>query len=191
MLSACATKPSVSENETTATQSVTVFQPGKMAEGAPEQLMHWGKLVGQWSTTEEVLRNDGSGWDPAGEADWDLFWAYDGWGIQDNYTSPPKSQKLDDESKRQRGTNLRVYDPDSDTWALTWLTAGSTKAERYTATSNESEVVMLSEELNARGQYSRITFFDMSDSNFEWKLEQSKDKENWYEVYRIHGTKKK
>ena len=167
-----------------------IFQPGQMAEDAPAQLMHWGKLVGQWTTEEEVLRTDGSGWDPAGEADWDLFWAYDGWGIQDNYTSPPKSQKLEDESKRQRGTNLRVYDPATNTWALTWLTASSKKAERYTAMSNDSEVVMLSEELNTRGQHSRITFFDMSETNFEWKLEQSKDKENWIEVYRIHGTKK-
>ena len=167
-----------------------IFQVGKMAEGAPAELMHWGKMVGQWSTREESLKQDGSGWIDAGTADWDLFWAYDGWGIQDNYTSPPKSQKLEDESTRQRGTNLRVYNPLEKKWALTWLTTKSSKAELYSATSDDEKVVMLSDSANGEGKFSRITFFDMNDTSFEWKLEQSSDQENWLEVYRIHGSKK-
>ena len=170
--------------------STSSFQPGKMAEGAPPELMHWGKLVGQWTTIEETLKPDGSGWAEAGGADWDLFWAFDGWGIQDNYTSPSKGTPLEDESKRQRGTNLRIYNPTEKKWILTWLTTTSSAPAFYTAKSNDEQIVMLSDVAGPKGNFSRITFFDMNDRKFEWKLEWSKDKESWLEVYRIHGSKK-
>lgn len=54
------------------------FQPGSMAKGAPPELMHWGKLVGQWSTKEEGLKPDGYAWQASKGADWDFFWAYNG-----------------------------------------------------------------------------------------------------------------
>ena len=166
------------------------FQPGSMAEGAPPELMHWGKLVGQWSTKEEGLKPDGSAWQDSKGADWDFFWAYNGWGIQDNYTSPPLSEVLDDESKRQRGINLRIYNPTEKKWVLTWLTVSSKKSLAISALSTDDSVVMLTDEPNAQGKHTRYTFFDMTESTFEWKMELSPDKENWREVYRIHATKK-
>jgi len=166
------------------------FDPGEMADEAPPELRHWGKLVGQWSTTEESLSPDGKSWVPAGSADWDFFWAFNGWGIQDNYTSPPLSQPLDDESTRQRGINLRIYNPDEEKWVLTWLTAKSTTPNNFTAVSDSHGVVMFSNVVDANGNYRRITFFDMTKNTFEWKLEWSKDQESWLEVYRIHGALK-
>ena len=49
---------------------------------------------------------------------------------------------------------------------------------------------MLADAANPQGFFGRITFFDMTDDSFDWKLEWSKDKEQWQEVYRIHGTRK-
>lgn len=172
------------------TGSASHFSAGQMAEGAPAELMHWGKLVGQWTTKEESLKTDGSGWDDAGGADWDLFWAFDGWGIQDNYTSPSKSTPMKDESKRQRGTNLRIYNAELNKWILTWLTTTSSQPQFYTANSNEKQIIMLSDVAGPNENFSRITFFDMSETSFEWKLEWSKDQQTWQEVYRIHGSKK-
>lgn len=173
-----------------ATGEGTTFSPGVMATGAPPELAHWGKLVGRWSTTEESLRPDGSGWDPSLGADWNFFWSFDGWGIQDEYFSPPLSDVLEDESTRQRGINLRIYNPIEKKWVLTWLTIASTKPATFTATSNDTEIVMLADVVNPQGFHSRITFFDITDTAFEWKLEWSKDQQQWTEVYRIHGTRK-
>lgn len=167
------------------------FTAGEMAEGAPAELMHWGQLVGQWSTTEEALKQDGSGWEPSKGADWDFFWAFSGWGIQDNYTSPPASEPLADESNRQRGINLRIYNPSEKKWVLTWLTTGSKTPLSMTATSTNERIVMLSDDKDQRGNYKRFTFFDISKNKFEWTLEWSQDQETWREVYRIHATKKK
>lgn len=166
------------------------FDAGKIAEGAPAELKHWGQLVGQWSTKEESLKQDGSGWQASKGADWDFFWAFEGWGIQDNYTSPPRSVPLDDESKRQRGINLRIYNPSEKKWILTWLTTSSKKPQTMTANSTPDRIVMFSDDKDQRGNYQRYTFFDMSADKFEWKLEWSKDQQNWLEVYRIHATKK-
>lgn len=164
--------------------------PAGIAEGAPPELHHWEKLIGEWSTTEEGLKPDGSAWEPSNGADWSFYWSFGGWGIRDDYTSPPTSESVDHESKRQRGTNLRIFNPRTKQWVMTWLTINSTAPATFTATSTDSEIVMLSDIANPQGYFGRVTFFDMTDTSFEWKLEWSKDKEQWGEVYRIHGTRK-
>ncbi len=168
------------------TQNTNVFNPGEMALDAPPKLMHWGKIVGQWTCTEESLSSDGASWQPAGTSDWDFIWAYDGWGIQDNYYSPARSKALDDESTRQRGINLRIYNPTEKKWILTWLTTQSTAPLSITAVSDDEKIIMSSTVPNAQGLHSQYTFFDMSKNTFEWTLSQSKDEKNWTKVYKIH-----
>ena len=164
--------------------------PSGIAEGAPPELHHWESLIGEWSTTEEGLKPDGSAWQASKGADWNFYWGFDGWGIRDDYTSPPAAEPVDDESKRQRGTNLRIFNPETGKWVMTWLTIASTEPASFTATSTDEQIVMLSDIPNPQGFYSRITFFDMQPDSFEWKLEWSSDKAAWREVYRIHGRKK-
>lgn len=163
---------------------------GGMASQAPPEVAHFAKLIGSWSTTEESLKPDGSGWQPSNGADWDFHWDYDGYGIRDYYVSPPAAVRVDDESMRQRGINLRVYNPAEKQWVMTWLTVAGLPPSGFTATSSEERIVMLSEKPAPTGYHSRITFFDMKDKSFEWKLEWSKDQESWFEVHRIHGTRK-
>jgi hypothetical protein len=161
-----------------------------IAEGAPPELSHWKKLIGDWSTSEEGLQADGATWAPSKGADWSFYWSFDGWGIRDDYTSPPISEAVEDESKRQRGTNLRIYNPTTKQWVMTWLTVASTTPASFTATSTPEQIVMLSDTANPQGFWGRITFFDIAENSFEWKLEWSKDKETWSEVYKIHGSRK-
>ncbi len=130
-----------------------------MAGNAPPELQHFGQLVGQWSTTEEGLKPDGSGWTPSKGADWDFYWAFDGWVIRDVYISPPHSEAVEDESKRQRGVNLRIYNPEAKQWVMTWLTPALKKPSSFTAVSTKEQIVMLSVEPAANGNYSRITLF--------------------------------
>ncbi len=160
-----------------------------IAAGAPPALSHWKKLIGRWQTTEEGLAPDGATWQPSKPASWEFMWAFNGWGIQDDYVSPPLSVPLDDETARQRGTNLRIYNVKEDKWVMTWLTTASTKAATFTAASTNDEIVMRADDLTPTGFHSRITFFEMTDTSFKWKLEYSKDQESWFEVYRIFGTR--
>ncbi len=175
-----------------AVANASVVEAGSsgVARDAPPELHHWDKLIGEWSTMEEALSQDGSAWQPSKAADWNFYWSFDGWGVRDDYTSPPLSEPVKNESKRQRGTNLRIFNPATGQWVMTWLTIASTKPAGFTATSTNEEIVMLSDTANPQGFFGRITFFDMTEESFEWKLEWSKDQEQWQEVYRIHGKKK-
>ena len=167
-----------------------VANAGGMASDAPPEVAHFGKMVGSWSTSSESLKPDGSGWLPSKRADWHFHWDFDGYGIRDYYVSPPAAQKLDDESKRTRGINLRVYNAEEKKWVMTWLTVAALPPSGFTATSTDESIVMLSDKPGPGGFHSRITFFDIKDSSFEWKLERSKDQDQWLEVFRIHGTRK-
>lgn len=163
---------------------------GGMASGAPPEVAHFAKLTGSWSTTEESLKPDGSGWQASKSADWDFHWDYDGYGIRDYYVSPPAAEKIEDESTRTRGINLRVFNSEQKKWIMTWLTVAALPPSGFTATSSDESIVMLSDKPGANGFHSRITFFDIKDNTFEWKLERSRDQEKWLEVYRIHGKRK-
>lgn len=158
---------------------------------APNELLHWQKMIGDWTTTEESLKPDGSGWAPSKGADWNFYWALNGWAIQDDYTSPPITTVVSDEKKRQIGTNIRVFDAEKQQWLMTWVTKTGKVADKYTATSDDKSIVMLSVKPNNRGKMQRITFFNMTGKTFSWKLEFSTPKSNkWLEVYRIFGTRK-
>ncbi|MFT4938508.1 MAG: hypothetical protein ACI88A_001536 [Paraglaciecola sp.] len=89
---------------------------------APPELKHWGKMIGQWRTTEEGLKLDGSAWQASIDADWNFYWALDGWAVRDEYFSPPLSEALDSPAKRQMGTNIRVYNKDQKQWLMGWVT---------------------------------------------------------------------
>jgi hypothetical protein len=173
--------------QTNARQSDTIFNPH-----APIQLTHWQKMLGNWRTSEESLKADGSGWKSAGNADWHFYSAMNGWAVRDEYFSPPLSESVEQPNKRQIGTNLRVFDRDKQQWLMAWITKEGNTVDTYSAESDNDLIVMLSKHKTPQGKYARITFFDMQQDSFEWKLEWSDDgKNNWLEVYRIHGKRVK
>lgn len=158
---------------------------------APEQLTHWNKIIGSWSTQEESLKRDGSGWAPSTGALWNFYWALDGWAIRDEYFSPPPDTKMEDPTKRQIGTNIRVFNKSKNEWIMAWLTKAGQRVDVYTAKSDGKTIVMYTPPLTKGAQHRRITFFDMRQNSFEWKMEFSKDgKTNWLEVHRIHGKRR-
>jgi hypothetical protein len=97
---------------------------------------------------------------------------------------------VDTPGKRQMGTNIRVYNKDKKQWLMSWITKQAKTVDIYTATSTDKSIVMLSDGKLPSGKHARITFFDITNKSFEWKLEWSDDGQiNWLEVYRIHGKK--
>ncbi|WP_299083774.1 hypothetical protein [uncultured Paraglaciecola sp.] len=164
----------------------------KFNQDAPEQVRHWQKMLGSWRTTEESLKPDGSGWKQAGSADWHFYTTLNGWAVQDEYFSPPLSEEVAPASKRQMGTNIRVFDNDKKQWLMIWTTTAGKAVNLFSAESNDKQIVMRSKQKTPQGKYSRITFFDLQKNSFEWKLEWSNDgKNNWLEVHRIHGLRVK
>ncbi len=153
---------------------------------APPETAQFGRLVGSWDIADETLGTDGE-WTQGQGAEWHWYYALDGWAIQDDWIAPALSVEVPDSAQRQFGTNLRIYNPKEARWELAWTNnLGPTIAE-FTAHAVDSSLVM---ESKGSGPVSRITFFAMTDSTFEWKMERQLSDTNWTEVYRIHGRRR-
>ena len=94
-----------------------------------------------------------------------------------------------DPTKRVFGTNIRTYNPKTNQWEMAWISSLGNKVDTFKAIEKNGHIVMTG---FYNGANTRITFFNMPASTFDWKMEiqSSKDKIKWTEVYRIHGIKK-
>jgi hypothetical protein len=172
---------------TNAVQKDVKFNPN-----APVELSHWNKMLGSWITSEESLQANGSEWKEAGSAEWHFYSAMNGWAVRDEYFSPPLSVAVEQSTMRQVGTNLRVFDKEKQQWLMAWITKAGKAVALFSAVSDSDQIVMLSQQKTPQGYHARITFFDMQQDSFEWKLEWSKDgNSKWFEVHRIHGKRMK
>ena len=162
------------------------------AVAAPETA-HMAKLIGEWSMSSEQRQQDGSWQASDGQiADWNFFYTLDGQAIQDVWIAPPRSVAVDDATKRQIGSNLRIYWPEKKEWEMIWVSPRWGYVMAFTATSDDEKVVMLTKEKTPEGFDQRITFFNMSGDTFDWEMERlGEDGETWTAVFRLHGTKKK
>ena len=145
----------------------------------------FGQLLGDWRIEQEVLQQDGS-WQRVTDADWSFRWALDGCAIQDFWVQPPPGSEVPEGEVRQHGTNLRVYDPEENLWRIVWASSDAPGFTTYEASAKENgELVMMGDDPDRPGVTQRITYFDISSEGWSWKMEFSRDKENWVEVARI------
>jgi hypothetical protein len=164
----------------------TTFNAGTLTPSAPPETAQFGQLVGIWDITDETLQQDGT-WQTGEGAEWIWYYTLDGYAIQDDWIAPPRSVPTS-ETPRQYGTNLRIYNPAAQQWDLTWISNTDRKLSTFTATEEGSTLVMRG--THASGNDARITFFDMTNTTFEWKLAFGQDDGSWLEVYRIHAVRR-
>lgn len=161
----------------------------KFNSSAPEQTKQFASMLGEWKISDSSLGKDGK-WTAGNGADWNWHTILNGHAIQDDWIQPSLSDKLDDPSKRQFGTNIRIFNPKKNQWEMAWASSGGKKVDTFTAVGGDGKIVMKG---FYAGNNTRITFYDMKKNTFEWKMEfQSKEDKNvWLEVYHIHGDRKK
>ena len=169
--------------------NIACAESEKFNSSAPEQTKQFVSMLGEWKISDSSLGKDGK-WTAGYGADWNWYTILDGNAIQDDWIQPSLNIKLKDKSKRQFGTNIRIYNPKKNQWEMAWASNGGKKVDTFTAVGIDGKVVMSG---FYAGNNTRITFYDMKKNTFEWKMEiQSKeDKTVWKEIYRIHGDRKK
>lgn len=171
-----------SANPNSTDTEINVQQMSKMA---PSQTMHYGRLVGNWEIKDQSLGKDGKWVDGPG-ANWNFYWILGGNAIQDDWISPGYKTPAP-EKGRQFGTNIRIFNPKSNQWDMAWIANTGKKVDTFKATSNEQSMV-------AGGVYNnqptRISFFDITDKRFSWKMEKQDPKtKEWQAIYKIEGYK--
>lgn len=169
--------------------AASTFDPGTLHPNAPPETAQFGQLVGIWDITDETIQADGS-WQAGEGAEWIWYYILDGYAIQDDWIAPPRYGTTQADTLRQHGTNLRIYDPAAQRWDLAWISNSDKKLSTFTATAQgDSALVMRG--THASGNDARITFFDITDTRFEWKLEFAQEDGSWLEVYRIHAVRRR
>jgi hypothetical protein len=151
---------------------------GPAAEHA-EELMLFGQFVGAWAVEVELRPPDG----PVKKvsADWIFEWVLQGRAVQDLYIVPPRAeQERTGEPAQVYGTTLRLYDPESDNWLITWASPLSATKQSFVARREGDEIVL--EGVDPEGKQVRWIFYDIADGSYRWRADAAVDGDGWKTV---------
>lgn len=157
--------------------------PLSETEGCLEGPMaQFGQYLGSWDINDSQLAADGTGWSDGGGARWDFVCVGNGTAIQDFWM--PNSGGV--------GTNLRIYQPETNSWDVAWAV---TKQPGMTLISASEDAdtgnIVMHYKSPIPNPLRRITFFPAEKDSWKWHLEQSRDEgKTWLAVYRISATRR-
>lgn len=138
---------------------------------APEGLGQFGRLVGEWSCTGYQRGREGE-WAPNPWTNhWSWMWVLDGHAVQDVWEGSAASP-----AGPNIGTNLRIYDPETDLWRIVWTTTLTHDFDLFEAQAVDGDMVMTGR-VTGRGarpdHHARIVFHDIGEDGFAWRYEAS------------------
>lgn len=144
------------------------------AGNAPQAVKDMKVFIGDWKCRGHRQTEDGE-WEPLPwRSDWKWRYVLDGHAVQD-FFYPAK------ESGGTPGTNLRVYDVNSNSWNIAWTTTSLGDFERIQSRF-DGETMILHGSVEASARYAaherRITFHNISSNHFDWKYEAAKNRKS-------------
>lgn len=170
--------PSPPDN-TSALASVIMDKTEGCLEGPNAQ---FGRYLGDWHMTSQSLsREDGKTWIQNPPARWNFTCVGNGIAIQDFWM--PTSGGL--------GTNLRMYNPSSETWDIVWTSTGTPGLSEITAKQDENGHIIMEYVKPVPSPLRRITFFKPAETGWDWHLAMSTDGgKNWLTVVKMKATRR-
>lgn len=142
-------------------------------------ISQFGRYVGDWKIEDQSLRQDGSGWDPGNGARWIFECIGDGTAVQD-YWHP---------NNGGYGTNLRTYNPDTESWEIVWAAASLNGLMHISAKQDDSGNIVMDVLRPEPPQPRRIIFMPPDENGWNWEMQWSLDGgETWFAVYKIKAS---
>ncbi len=158
-----------------------------MHPDAPPESKLLSQLFGLWDAYQTRKNQDGTWSKSTTHSQWRWYPILDGHGIQDDWI---KLDASDPSIREVVGTNIRIYNPTDQQWHMAWIDKNNRTLATFTAVNVNGNVVMTGK--NAKGRDVKITFFNLTDKEFDWKQEWTFDGgANWVTVTKIHGVRKK
>ncbi|MCZ6640094.1 MAG: hypothetical protein O7G86_18335 [Gammaproteobacteria bacterium] len=167
--------------------ALLVYTVSGNATQPPPETEHFAPLLGSWLVSGRGLSSDGQNWNENPHpALWRFYRILNGHGIQDDWTSPAPHVEVD-ESTRNYGTNIRIFDATKEQWAMAWIGSTNRALLTFTATSTNDEIIMNSVGMDPPR---RNIFHNMSSDRFSWRQEWSFDEgETWVAVAYLEATR--
>ncbi len=143
---------------------------------APAGVDQYGQFAGTWECVPASRQPDGSMLESEFRPTWIWSYVLNGAAVQDTWIPDP-------EAPAGMGTNLRVYNPEHDSWEMVWTTESMGGFQSFTAKLSDGNMVMHGD-LPAGtfpAHLARITFHNIQADHFDWKYEASApgDGESW------------
>jgi hypothetical protein len=143
---------------------------GPSPEHAP-QLMLYGRFIGSWYGPMIVYRADGERSETSCEVH--FGWALAGRAVQDVWIAPARDARGPGEGDRMYGTTLRVYNPQSDRWEITFIDPARQKFDRMIGRARGDDIVQ--EYRGPAGQLLEWCFTEITRDSFHWISRESSD----------------
>jgi hypothetical protein len=87
------------------------------------------------------------------------------------------------------GTNLRTYNPDTESWEIVWTAAKLNGLMHISAKQNDARDIVMNILKPVQDPPRRIMFFEPDENGWNWVMQMSFDTgESWTDVYRIKAT---
>jgi len=138
--------------------------------------MLFGQFVGDWEITDcRILTGNGDWRELKGELHW--RWILRGRATQDVWTLFEKTTG----ELFYEGTTVRLYVPETGTWASTWISTSRPRARLFSGRLIGDEIV-LEELVEARAPQERWIFFDVTTESFRWRSEERRTANSTWEM---------
>jgi hypothetical protein len=152
---------------------IDLLQADGPADDHADELMLFGRFVGSWDVEAEYFHHDGrKAHERNGE--WHFGWVLEGRAIQDVLFGPPlEERRRTGAPADEYGTTIRLYDPQSGTWHMSWYPSVSRNVVHLVAR-RDGEGILI-EGTEDDGTLDRWTFTDIAPDSFTWSGYESKD----------------
>ena len=140
---------------------------GKNVE-LPEEFNYFGKLIGSWKI--DYIDNSNS---HSIKGEWHFSWILEGMAIQDVIVLPGF----------EYGTTLRVYNPSTTYWDITYCYTG--KIMRFEARKQDDTIVLT----NIENERRKWIFAKIEDDNFHWQDVIVKDNGEWHVNFDLYAQR--
>jgi hypothetical protein len=144
-----------------------------------EKLMLFGRFVGAWDVDVTLFDLDGSV-SAEGRGEWLFGWVLEGRAVQDVRIRPPRGDRatLSESEFWEYGTTLRVYEPETDSWRVTWSAPVQGRGLSLVARAVGDEIVLDSEIQEPLAF--RWVFSEIEDNSCLWRGSATDDRgETW------------
>lgn len=129
----------------------------------PSGPAEWGQLAGTWRC--RVRTPDAQGIVSEAESIWTWEYILGGTGVRDVYVG------LDDAgAPRFRGTAIRIYNPETSEWEISWADDATSGVRTYRATYGDGRIEMRKTDEDPGW---RTVFYDITPTTFDWMTEPS------------------
>jgi hypothetical protein len=142
----------------------------------------FGRYIGDWDIQDwQLSREDGKTWTEQKGARWNFTCVGDGIAVQD-FWMPNTGGK---------GTNLRIYNAETESWDIVWTATGAPGTMQINAKKDEDGKIVMNILSPKQNPPRRIIFYPPTDEGWDWASQmQFGEPAQWVSVYKIKATRR-